>query len=87
MVWELVACPPRTGVPPNPSLLILDPTIDPAFPLPELVDHPVMNQPLIVEDPSDHLSEKQDSVPVEQTGNTAEDVILVMSLHVILTVC
>lgn len=40
MVWELVPYPPHSSVPPSPSLLVLEPIIDPTFPLPVLADRP-----------------------------------------------
>ncbi|KAI5676158.1 hypothetical protein M9H77_07108 [Catharanthus roseus] len=40
MVWELVPYPPHSSVPPSPSPLVLEPIIDPTFPLPVLADRP-----------------------------------------------
>lgn len=50
MVRKLVAYPLYSDVPLNPFPLVLEPIVDPIFPLPTLTDRPAVSQVLVVQD-------------------------------------
>lgn len=66
VVLELVAYPPRSGVPPSRSPLVLEPIVDPVFSLLGLRDHTAVNQVLVVQNSPEPLAGQNDA-SIEQT--------------------
>lgn len=55
------SCPRYSGTPPSPSSFILEPIVDPTFPLPGLDEPPAMNPVLVVQDSPESAAAEQNN--------------------------